>query len=119
MVRQGKAGYPTFLSRTLEGNQQKEGIVEMAKIKPMTKEELEVQRGIPAVYKKAIEHAIFEMSIPDEPEDAEWPDYFRGNVVDMELRCALPENAELDDHFYVTEAGWFQAGWKAKQNQQK
>ncbi len=91
----------------------------MAKIKPMTKEDLEVQRGIPTAYKKAIEHAIFEMSIPDEPEDAEWPDYFRGEVVEVEVNSVLNEDDEVDDHFYVTEAGWFQAGWKARQNQQK
>ena len=83
----------------------------MAKINPMTKEELEAQRSIPSVYKKAIEHALFEMSIPGDLEDTEWPNYFRGHVVDIELNCALPENAELDNDFYTTEAGWFQAGW--------
>lgn len=66
----------------------------MAKIKPMTKEDLEVQRGIPTAYKKAIEHAIFEMSIPDEPEDAEWPDYFRGEVVEVEVNSVLNEDDE-------------------------
>ena len=82
--------------------------------KPMTKEDLEKQVAIPEAYKKAIEHAIFEMSIPDDPEDTEWPDYFRGHVVDMELDCVLKKDDEIDDHFYTTEAGWFQAGWKAR-----
>ena len=91
----------------------------MDKTKPMTKEELEAQRCLPTVYKKAIEHAIFEMSIPDDPDDAEWPDYFRGEVMATEEHSALNEDDEIDDHFYVTEAAWFQAGWKARLYQQK
>jgi len=35
----------------------------------LTKEDLEKQVGIPEVYKKAIEHAISEMALPDDPED--------------------------------------------------
>lgn len=80
----------------------------------MTKEELELQVGIPKVYKKAIEHAIFEMTDPKDPEDKVWPDYFRAEVVSCELANALNDDDQVDDHFYVTEAGWFQAGWKAK-----
>ena len=82
---------------------------------PMTKEDLEKQVAIPEVYKKAIEHAIFEMTIPEEPEDKVWPNYFRAEVVTVELGSVLNEDDELDDHFYVTEAGWFQAGWKARE----
>ena len=84
-------------------------------ISKLNKEDLEKQLSIPEVYKKAIEHAIFEMSIADDPEDAEWPDYFRWEIVTMELNCALKEDAEIDDHFYTTEAAWFQAGWKARE----
>jgi hypothetical protein len=82
--------------------------------KPMTKEELSVQVAIPKPYKDAIEHAIFEMAIPDDPEDKVWPDYFRAEVVECEKNSVLSDSDEVDDHFYVTEAGWFQAGWKAK-----
>lgn len=85
------------------------------RISKLTKEDLEKQMGIPEVYKKAIEHAIYEMALPDDPADAIWPDYFRANVVSMELECQVSEDDELDDHFYVTEAGWFQAGWKARE----
>lgn len=81
----------------------------------MTKEDLKKQVGIPEVYKKAIEHAIFEMTIPEEPEDKVWPDYFRREVVLCELSCELNDDDELDDHFYCTEAAWFQAGWKARE----
>ncbi len=82
---------------------------------PMTKEDLEKQVAIPDVYKKAIEHAIFEMSIPDDPADKEWPDFFRAEVVTVELGSVLNDDDEVDDHFYVTEAAWFQAGWKARE----
>ena len=82
---------------------------------PMTKEDLEKQVAIPEVYKKAIEHAIWEMTIPDESEDKVWPDYFRADVVSGEVNNALNDDDELDDHFYVTEAAWFQAGWKARE----
>ena len=81
---------------------------------PMTKEELEARTDIPEIYKKAIEHAIYEMALPDDPADAIWPDYFRAEVVTVELGCSLNEDDEVDDHFYNTEAGWFQAGWKAR-----
>lgn len=81
----------------------------------LTKENLEKQFGIPEVYKKAIEHAISEMSIPDDPADQEWPDYFRAEVVLTESGSQLSAEDELDDHFYVTEAGWFQSGWKARE----
>lgn len=82
---------------------------------PMTKEDLEKQVAIPEVYKKAIEHAIFEMTIPEDLEDKVWPDYFRADVVSVELGSVLNEDDELDDHFYTTEAAWFQAGWKARE----
>lgn len=82
----------------------------------LTKEDLEKQVGIPGVYKKAIEHAIYEMALPDDPADQVWPDYFRAEVVKVEMGCQIDEDDELDNHFYTTEAGWFQAGWKAREN---
>ena len=81
----------------------------------LAKEDLEKQLGIPEVYKKAIEHALFEMAIPDDPEDKEWPDYFRAEVVKVEQGCALNDDDELAGNFYDTEAAWFQAGWKARE----
>ena len=54
-------------------------------------------------------------SIPEDPEDKVWPDYFRADVVSVELASVLNEHDEVDDHFYTTEAGWFQAGWKARE----
>jgi len=83
-------------------------------VNKLTKEDLEKQLGIPDILKEAIEHAIFEMAIPDDKEDAEWPDYFRAEVVKIETESTLAPDVEVDDHFYVTEAGWFQAGWKAR-----
>jgi hypothetical protein len=84
-------------------------------ISKLTKEDLEKQIGIPEVYKRAIEHAILEMTIPEDPEDKVWPSYFRAEVVSCEVNNVLNDDDELDDHFYVNEAGWFQAGWKARE----
>ena len=75
---------------------------------PMTKED--------EVHKKAIEHAIWEGVDPDDPEDKVWPDYFRANEVRCQLGCELHDDDELDDHEYVTDCVWFQAGWKAREN---
>lgn len=80
----------------------------------LTKEDLEKQVGIPDVLKEAIEHAIFEMALPDDPEDREWPDYFRAEVVKIESECTIAPGVEVDNNFYSTEAVWFQAGWKAR-----
>ena len=88
----------------------------MGDLLKMTREDLEKQLGIPDVLKKAIEHAIYEMALPDDLEDKEWPDYFRAEVAKMESECTLIPGTEVDDHYYVTEAGWFQAGWKARGN---
>jgi len=84
------------------------------RLSKLTKEDLEKQVYLPEYYKKAIEHAIYEMALPDDPADAEWPDYFRAEVLSMEKDCELLDEDKIDDHFYVTEAGWFQAGWKAR-----
>jgi len=81
----------------------------------LTKEDLEKQVGIPEVLKKAIEHALFEMAIPEDPEDKVWPDYFRGEVVSVEIKSVIAPGVEVDDDFYTTEAAWFQAGWKARE----
>ena len=78
----------------------------------LTEEELQNQVGLPEIYKTAIEHAIYEMALPDDPEDAIWPDFFRAEVVNVEADSELCD--ELKDDEYVTEAAWFQAGWKAR-----
>src|SRR4030042_1612495 len=81
------------------------------KLVRLTKGELEKRVGLPTIYKKAIEHAIYEMSMPDDLADAVWPDFFRAEVVNVEAACELCD--ELKEDEYETEAGWFQAGWKA------
>ena len=86
----------------------------MTEIPPkLTREELAIQVEIPQILKQAIEDAIYEMALPDDPEDEIWPDYFRAEVAKVEIESTLSPGVEVDDHFYVTEAGWFQAGWKA------
>jgi len=80
----------------------------------LTKKDLEKQAGLPEVYKKALEHALYETSLPDDPEDAIWPEYFRAEVVLTESGSELHEWDKLDDLEYCTEANWFQAGWKAR-----
>jgi hypothetical protein len=79
----------------------------------VTKEELRTKVKLPQFYKDAIEHAIYEMSIPTDLDDTIWPDYFRAEVINMEADCELLD--KLDDDEYVTEAGWFQSGWKANE----
>ena len=83
--------------------------------KPMTKEELEKRTDIPEVHKKAIEHAIWEGVDPEDPEDKVWPDYFRAEEVECQLGCELHDDDELDDDEYVTDAVWFEVGWKARE----
>ena len=84
-------------------------------LKPMTKEELELRRAVPEVYKKAIEHSIWESAFPEELEDKVWPDYFRADEVETLLGCELHEEDELDEDEFVTECMWFGAGWKARE----
>jgi hypothetical protein len=79
----------------------------------ISKEELNHKVRLSQFYKDAIERAIYEMSIPDDPCDAIWPDYFRAEVVNVEADCELLK--QLKEGEYETEAGWFQAGWKAKE----
>lgn len=83
------------------------------KLTRLTKEELEKYAGLPGIYKEAIEHAIYEMALPDDPEDAIWPEFFRAEVVNVESESEIRDELEEDE--YVTEAGWFQAGWKARE----
>lgn len=78
----------------------------------LTKEELQERKGLRKIYKTAIEHAIYEMVTPNDPEDAVWPDFFRAEVVNMEAEC-LPKDSLKDDE-YDTEACWFQEGWMAR-----
>jgi len=54
------------------------------------------------------------MALSDDPADAVWPDYFRAEVVKVELESQLNDDDELADDFYNTEAAWFQSGWKAR-----
>lgn len=79
----------------------------------ISKDELRQKVRLPQFYKDAIEEAIRQMSIPDDPADAVWPDYFRAEVVRVESECELLD--KLQDDEYQTEAGWFQAGWKARE----
>ncbi len=81
----------------------------------MTKEDLDKQVSIPDYYKRAIEHAIYEMALPDDPADDIWPDYFRAEVVMIESDCEPLDEEKVDKNLYTTEAGWFQAGWKARE----
>lgn len=83
------------------------------KLTRLTKEELGKYADLPGIYKEAIEHAIHEMALPDDPEDAIWPECFRAEVVNVESECELLDGLKEDE--YVTEAGWFQAGWKARE----
>ena len=79
----------------------------------LTKDQLERQIKLPNIYKTAIEQAIYQVVNPDEPEDAVWPEFFRAEVVNMEADCELRERLEDDE--YMTEACWFQSGWKARE----
>ena len=83
---------------------------------PMTKEELEKRTDIPEVYKKAIEHAIWEWSNPNDPEDEVWPDYFRADEVECLLGGELQDDDKLVSDEYETDCVWFEAGWKAREN---
>lgn len=85
------------------------------KLVRLTREELEVQINLPLIYKQAIAHALEEMVLPDDTEDAIWPDFFRAEVVNMESACELLD--ELKEDEYITEAGWFQSGWKARDSE--
>ena len=82
--------------------------------KHMTKDQLARLKGFPEIHKKFIEKAIYEMTIPDDPKDAVWPDYFRAEMVEVQQACVISEKDELYDGEYETEAAWFEAGWKAK-----
>jgi len=80
--------------------------------KPVAKEGLASNSEIPQVYKAAIERAIDEWHL-DGPEDKQWPDYFRGELVDMLNEWELSEDDPVADDEYDEACIWFQAGWKA------
>ena len=82
--------------------------------KPMTKEELADNGEIPQIHKAAIERAIENWSL-DEPEDEQWPDYYRGEQVQTLLELVLSQDDEVDDYQYDRECVWFMAGWKARE----
>ena len=82
----------------------------------MTKEQL-ANANIPENHKQAIEEAIRQGTNPNEPEDLNWPDYFRGEMAETLSACAwTKEEAEetLDPLEYQTECNLFSAGWMAK-----
>lgn len=81
--------------------------------KPMTKEELASNSEIPQVHKAAIERAIDNFTL-DEPEDKQWPDYYRGAQVDTLSGLELSEEDEVADDEYEDECVWFMTGWKAR-----
>ena len=85
----------------------------------LTKEELQKQVGLPTVYKEAIEHAICQTTLLDDPEEALCSDYFRAEVVVTESDNELRNDAKLKEDAYYIEAIWFQAGWKARQHCEK
>lgn len=85
----------------------------MIAVKPMTKEELASNIGIPQKYKDAIERAIGNWTLA-EPEDKQWPDYYRGHQVEVLLDFELSEDDEVADDEYDTECVWFLTGWKAR-----
>ena len=86
----------------------------MAELKPMTKDELAAMPGFPQVHKDALEKAIWNGVLTDDPEDKEWPDYFRAEEVECQLGCLISEDDELEDGEYETECIWFSCGWKAR-----
>lgn len=81
----------------------------------LTKEELQKQVGFPTVYKEAIEHAICDVSSPNDTEDVLWSDYFRAEVVVVESYNELRNDDKLKDAEYCIEATWFLSGWEARQ----
>jgi len=81
--------------------------------KPMTKEELASNSEIPQVHIAAIERAIDNFTL-DEPEDKQWPNYYRGSQVDTLSGLELSEDDEVADDEYEDECVWFMAGWKAR-----
>lgn len=81
----------------------------------LTKEDLQKQVGLPTVYKEAIEHAIYETTLPDECEEALCSDYFRAEVLTAESDNELRNGDKLKEDEYYIESIWFQAGWKARQ----
>lgn len=86
--------------------------------KPITKEELEKLANFPKVHKEAIESAIGEFVL-DDPEDKIWPDYFRGEMVNVQQGMEISEDDELERGTYETECVWFQSGWMALVNKNK
>ena len=81
--------------------------------KPMTKAELASESNFPQVHKAAIERAI-DNCTRDEPEDKQWPDYYRGDQVETMRGLEISEGDELADDEYDNECVWFMAGWKAR-----
>lgn len=88
----------------------------LPKPKPMTEQELKNLTNFPEVHKKAIEHAIWESTGPDDPEDKVWPDYFRAEEVACQLGCKISEDDKLAENEYEGDCVWFQSGWKAAVN---
>jgi len=86
----------------------------MPKIEPMTKEQLAAQTDIPEGCKAAIEHAIWECTLPSDPnEDKTWADHFRALEVQCERECEPLNEYAIDE--YEKEATWFKSGWEARE----
>ncbi len=79
----------------------------------LTKEQLAEMDGIPEVYKKAIEHAIWESTSPEDPIDKVWPDYFRAAEVNSLLECKISDDDVVEMVEYQMNCIDFSAGWKA------
>jgi len=80
---------------------------------PMTKEQLEAQTDIPEGCKVAIEHAIWEHTDHNDPEeDKTWADHFRALEVRIERECEPLNEYKIDA--YEVEAMWFRSGWEAR-----
>jgi len=84
----------------------------------LTKEELQKQVGLPAVYKEAIEHAIVDMFALDDADEALCSNYFRAEVVACESENELRNDDELKEDEYSLQAIWFIAGWSARQRKE-
>ncbi|MBA7677812.1 hypothetical protein ES703_86076 [subsurface metagenome] len=85
----------------------------MEKFSYLTKELLAEMVNFPEAHKKAIEHAIWEMTLPDDPRDHRWPNHFRAAEVNCQLECQISDDDKPAEDEYEGDCVWFGAGWKA------
>lgn len=88
----------------------------MKKFNCLTKEQLVEMADFPEAHKKAIEHAIWEMTSPDDTRDHRWPNHFRAAEVTCQLECQISDDDKLAKDEYEMDCVWFGAGWKAAYN---